>query len=332
MSDALYERYKDALRRGHVAALRDRLDAALVAYGEAADIAPERALPHASLAAILVKLGRSDEALAAFGRALDRAPRDETVLVGRADLLATLGRRVEAAADLDSLAEVQEADSRMAVASETALKALQLAESKARRRHVEALVRRLRETPGEEAAAAALDRALSALGPATVEPGRQGAGVAWEDETTEHVAAAAEGHHATDRGASAASIEALAPEPPPDGAALSAEAEDLIDAGDGDAARDRLIVAARAHYAQGRLSAALDACYLALGIAPFDLEVHVLLAELYLEQGWRAPAAEKLLLLGRLVDLAEDQDGRRRICGLVSARMPDDERLAAMCA
>ena len=36
MSDALYERYKDALRRGHVAALRGRLDEALAAYREAA--------------------------------------------------------------------------------------------------------------------------------------------------------------------------------------------------------------------------------------------------------------------------------------------------------
>ena len=36
VSGSLYERYKEALRRGHVAALRGRLDAALDAYGEAA--------------------------------------------------------------------------------------------------------------------------------------------------------------------------------------------------------------------------------------------------------------------------------------------------------
>ena len=47
-SSSLYERYKDALRRGHVAALRGRNDAAIEAYQEAASIAPDRALPHAS--------------------------------------------------------------------------------------------------------------------------------------------------------------------------------------------------------------------------------------------------------------------------------------------
>ena len=38
---SLYERYKDALRRGHVAALRGRNEAAVDAYGEAAEIAPD---------------------------------------------------------------------------------------------------------------------------------------------------------------------------------------------------------------------------------------------------------------------------------------------------
>ena len=56
-NESLYERYKDALRRGHVAALRGRNDAAIDAYGEAASIAPDRALPHASLGGILVIVG-----------------------------------------------------------------------------------------------------------------------------------------------------------------------------------------------------------------------------------------------------------------------------------
>ena len=307
MSDALYERYKDALRRGHVAALRERFDAALIAYGEAADIAPERALPHASLAAILVKLGRRDEALAAYGRALDRAPRDEAALAGRADLLGGLGRRVEAAADLDVLAEVQEAAGRLTEACDTSLRALQLAESKTRRRHVGALARTLREMPGEEAAAAALERALGVLEP-TITESQPRPGVAAEEPVMEPSP------------------------PPPDGAALTADAEELLDAGDQAAALERLILAARAHYGTGRISAALDACYLALGISPFDLELHILLAELYLEQGWRTPAADKLLLLGRLVELAGDDDGRRRICTLVTQRFPEDERLLALCA
>jgi len=47
-SEALYEQYKDALKRGHVASLRGRVDAALLAYAEAALIAPERSTPHTS--------------------------------------------------------------------------------------------------------------------------------------------------------------------------------------------------------------------------------------------------------------------------------------------
>ena len=308
MSDALYERYKDALRRGHVAAVRDRLDAALVAYSEAAEIAPERALPHASLASVLVKLGRRDEALAAYGRAIDRAPQDEAALGGRAELLAVLGRRVDAADDLDVIAQNQEAAGRLTEAADTTLRALQLAESKTRRRHVEALARTLREAPGQELAAAALERAIGGTQPA---PG----------ETYE-----------TSVEPGAARWWAESPSPPPDGAVLTAEAEDLLDAGDTDEARARLILAAQAHYANGRISAALDACYLALGIAPFEFEVHLLLAELYIEQGWRSPAADKLVLLGRLAELAEDDEARRRICGLASAKIPDDERLTALCA
>src|SRR4029078_13143995 len=68
-SGSLYERYKDALRRGHVPALRGRNDAAIDAYGEAASIAPDRALPHASIGGIFVKMGWLDEAITAYDRA-----------------------------------------------------------------------------------------------------------------------------------------------------------------------------------------------------------------------------------------------------------------------
>ena len=54
-TNSLYERYKDALRRGHVASLRGRLEAAVGAYSEAAAIAPDRALPHAAIGGILVE-------------------------------------------------------------------------------------------------------------------------------------------------------------------------------------------------------------------------------------------------------------------------------------
>ena len=96
MSELLYEQYKDALRAGHVAALRGRLDAAAAAYREASRIAPDRALPYVGLGGVLARLGRSDDSLAAYAAALDRAPDDEGAMQGRADVLALLGRRAEA--------------------------------------------------------------------------------------------------------------------------------------------------------------------------------------------------------------------------------------------
>ena len=88
MSEALYEQYKEALRQGHMAALRGRLDVAAAAYRDAARFAPDRALPYVGLGGVLTRLGRSDEALAAYSAALDRAPADEGAMRGRADVLA----------------------------------------------------------------------------------------------------------------------------------------------------------------------------------------------------------------------------------------------------
>src|SRR6185503_16261271 len=152
-SGSLYERYKDALRRGHVAALRGRNDAAIDAYGEAASIAPDRALPHASIGGIFVKMGRLDEAITAYDRALGLGPRDESALRGIAEAFARAGRRTEAAGALDRLAEILDGGGRLADATDTARRALELAESRVRRRQVESLATRLRaSSPGDEAA------------------------------------------------------------------------------------------------------------------------------------------------------------------------------------
>ena len=134
MSDTLYDRYKGALRRGHVAAMRGRLDAAVLAYAEAAEIAPERPLPHTSRGGVLLRLERPADALAAFDAALQRESRDEAALAGRAEALAGLGRRVDAARSLDLLVDVQVSAGRLAEACDTARRALELAESRERRR------------------------------------------------------------------------------------------------------------------------------------------------------------------------------------------------------
>src|SRR3954454_14578416 len=164
LSEVLYEQYKDSLRAGHVAAVRGRLDAAAAAYREAARIAPDRALPYVGLGGVLARLGRSDDSLAAYAAALDRAPNDEGAMHGRADVLAALGRRAEAAETLDRLAAILERDGRLADACDVARRALELAESRGRRRHVEDLVSKLRiASPGDAAAAASLERALGVL-------------------------------------------------------------------------------------------------------------------------------------------------------------------------
>ena len=76
----------------------------------------------------------------------------------------------------------------------------------------------------------------------------------------------------------------------------------------------------------------MDACYQALAIEPSDPDIHLLLAELYLDRGWRGPAADKLVLLGRLARLTGDGATRARLCYLAAARFPDDPRLADLCA
>ena len=105
MADPIFERYKEALRAGHVAALRGRLDDALVQYRAAAAIAPDRPLPHVGMADALLLLGRVDDALASSGLALQRAPGDPSVLEVAARVHEAAARHDEAAALLDRLAD-----------------------------------------------------------------------------------------------------------------------------------------------------------------------------------------------------------------------------------
>ena len=299
MSDAVYERYKEALRRGHVAAERGRFDAALAAYANAAGLAPDRALPHLSIAATLRRMGRNEEALAAFGVAIARAPRDTTALTARAETLIELGRPADAADALDRLAEVEEAAGSIPDACDTTRRALELAESRTRRKAIERLVRTLRDGPQDEAAVGALERAVGVLrlAPAPAEP-----------ETTPARDPALD-----------------------DAASVLAQAEDSLGTGDDATTRDLFVRAAIAQRTAGHTDAAIDSCYLALAVAPGDPELHVVMAELYLDRGWQAAAAEKLLLLGRLVELTGDLAGRDRLCRVVARSFADDPRLAAIC-
>jgi thioredoxin-like negative regulator of GroEL len=183
-----------------------------------------------------------------------------------------------------------------------ARRALELAESRGRRRQVESLVARLRTAaPDDEAAVAALERAVAILdsGPGVM----RATGQADEE-----------------------------PPGPADPSVLTMAVEEALEAGDLDEARRRALIAATRHREVGQFHAAMDACYQALAILPSDPDIHLLLAELYLDRGWRGPAADKLALLGRLSQLTGDGATRARLCYLAAARFPDDPRLAAVCA
>ena len=323
MSDAPYERYKEALRVGHVAALHGRLDQALAAYAEAALVAPDRALPLTSRAAVLVRLERLDEALEAYGAALNLAPRDEAALGGRADALARSGRPAEAAGALDLLAEIQAVSGRLPDACDTARRALELAESKARRRHLADLTELVRDDPGG-AAGEALARALRVL----EEPVQVLAPVLEPAVLVEPAPAAL---------AEPAPTTAAQPPPAPrpikiDVAAVSARLDAAMTSTDPSGRIRAIVSASRELAAAGLDEAALDAADSALGLAPDDPDLHLVLVELYVARGWRTLAGDKLLLLGRLVELSGDAAVRDRLCAAATRLLPDDSRLAGLCA
>lgn len=306
MSQALYERYKEALRRGHLAAQRGRHDAALEAYGEAARIAPDRSLPLVGIASALRALGKTQEALTTYDAALDRAPSDELALRGRAGVLADAGRRAEAAETLDRLAAGLEALDRLPDAARAIAEAIGLAESRDRRRTATAFAARLAGMTDEPAAREALDRLSEALGATPVAPGTAGIGDG----------------------------EAAFSEPPPppfDPSRAVAAVEAAVESGDPALARATALDAAAGHRAAGHLDAAIDACYLALATNPADPGLHLMLAELYLDRDWRGAAADKLVLLARLAEMTDDQTTRERLCAIAAERLPDEARLAAIC-
>jgi tetratricopeptide (TPR) repeat protein len=335
MTDRLFDRYKDALRAGHVAVLRGRLDEALAAYRAAEEIAPGRALPHTSMGGVLLDLGRVDEALEELRIALELAPRDEGALLGRAEALVRAGRPADAAAFLDILAEVQSEAGRDAEAIETLQRALVLEERVGRRRRYQRAVRDLRVASGGRMSDGASRLALSLAELAAEPVDRAGAMAPAGDEPTGGPAEEAEGG-AGPSAVPAGPAEDPVPVEPADprlaGDALVAAAEEAVARGDDDAALDAYREAARVFDEGGLPIAALDACREALALAPGDVDVHLRYASICRSKGWREIAVNRLASILRLVDLAGDAEGRERICAVISATYPDDERLIALCA
>ncbi len=447
MTDDLYERYKEALRTGHVAVLRGRLEEAIESYQTAASIAPARALPHSSLGGVYLRLNRIDDALAEYAAAVARAPQDEGALLGQAEALTAVDRFVDAAIALDRVAQLQETAGRLPEAADTIRRALELDEAPERVRRQRALLRQIRLSAGDQAAEEALARALrlreqpddaegvpmtaapatgstvpvpaevaARSGPGSRQPTDEAADMGEPQdapvmeiagtqvpEATEEIPVPAEeptttvarpeGKAAERESESESAADAVGPatwtwpraivwEPEEIGAASGAipaearavpgsagepeqvgqgEAERLSElagseepapavapqpgadelvshaaaaeaAGNDAEARLLLVAAAREYAKEGRYDAGLDTAQQLLRDYPSDVDVHLVLVELYISRNWETLAAEKLLLLGRLADLDDDEETRLRLCAAASQAVPDDGRLASLCS
>lgn len=340
MADQAFERYRETLRRGHVAALRGALDEAVEAYREAATIAPDRAIPLTSLGAVLRRLDRVDDALAAFERALEIAPSDVLALAGRAELLGAAERSGPAAEAWLALAEVHLAEGRSGDASEAAGHALDVLDQPDRRGSMGRLVGRFRATEPDPAAAQLVERARDVLARAggsdrdpvpetPAERARSDAAPVLAGQPPDAPAIGA----GPSNGSAALSGEVLetAPVPAQDPLDLLRAAERAADAGDANGAVTAYLGAASGLAGELRWRAALDACVQALAIAPTDGRLHLDMAELYLAAGWTDLAAEKLRLVARLAELDDDRATTDRVCTIVRVWLADDPVLAALC-
>jgi tetratricopeptide (TPR) repeat protein len=105
--DDLFERYRDALKQGHLAAMQGKPKDALRHYQAAAALAVDRAQPHVSMGSLYLRLGKNKDALAAYGRAVERAPRDTDALTGQAEALLATGHGDESTKILERVSRIQ---------------------------------------------------------------------------------------------------------------------------------------------------------------------------------------------------------------------------------
>lgn len=298
MTEALFDRYRDALRAGHVAVRRGRLEAAAAWYREAAALASDRAVPRTALGSVELRLGQPDRALATFDEALALAPADDAALMGRAQALVVLLRPDDAAATFDHLADVRREAGKPADACDALRHALEIEPTAARRERYRELAEELRRAVGDAEA----DRALAR------EPGL----------VDEGSAAAAAGE--------AAAVEP--PAPTVDADALVLAAEEAAARGDAQGAVAAAMAAAQAFRAAGHPVAALDACVGGLRAGPDDIDLHLLIAELAVERGAAGAAGDTYRGLLHLVEIDGDTARRDRILSAARDAFPDDPRFA----
>lgn len=305
--ESIYERYKEALKAGHLAVLRGRLEEAAGHYRTAAGLADERGLPHVGLGGVLLRLGRIDEALTAYARALGRAPRDEAALAGRADALVAAGRGAEAGELLDRLSAVLEESGRLEEALRTLRRALESGETRRRLARERRLMRLLGPSAARSDAtagdAAPAVEAVEALHPA--------------DASAEAVPPAETG--ADDTG-------------PATTEELIARADAAAAAGEPARALELYLEGAALYRDGGAIDAALDACGRALAVTPAAPDLHLTYVRLYLASGWRDHAAEKLLLLQRLLALDGSSEASAEAASLAAEAFGQDPRFGVAAA
>jgi tetratricopeptide (TPR) repeat protein len=295
MTETLFERYKEALRAGHVAVVRGRLEEAAAAYRQAVVIAPDRTVPRAALGNVLLRLGDPAAALEASDEALAIAPDDDAAILGRAQALVVLRRTDEAAATYDRLADVRQGAGRRREAAEAARRALAIEPSEPRRARHTDLVEALR----------------AAEGPAVAE--------------TQAVPAEGAGQPAPEPPeAAAAPPEPEPPPPAPDPEELVIALEVAAARGDVDAAAAAALAAGRAYRERGQVSAAFDAVLEGIEARPADVELHLLLADLAIDRGWTGHAAETYRNLLRLVKLDGDAVLAERVRAAAASRLPPE--------
>ena len=260
MSAELFERYRDAMRTGHLAALRGAHEPALRAYRDAARLQPDRAAPHVAIGKIELAVGRPAAALMAFEAAVSRAPRETAALDGAARALVDLDHGEDAAELLDGLATILLEQGRRVDAVATLERAMELAGSPWRRTTLEHL-RGEQSEPGMD---------LAWLG---VLPDADG-----ETNARTRPRGSQAGRPVTDE------VRSLA---------------ERVEAASARGDVPGLVGGARALARADRLRAAVDACTDALSVAPEDPDVHRTLAAIYRRRGWERAARAKLRIVER---------------------------------
>ena len=306
MTETLFDRYNEALRAGHVAVLRGRLEDAAAAYRDAISITADRAVPRTALGGVQLRLGDPAGALEAFDGALALDPDDDASLGGRAQALVVLRRTADAAVAYDHLAGIRATQGRLPDAAEAARRALAIEPTDERRqRHAGFL--------GELRAAGA----PAAAEPGPLEPDGAAAGLGPEMAIGP----------ALDAGADAGATTPT--EPAPDPEALIVAFEEAAARGDAESAAVAALAAARAHREDGRVAAAFDACLLGIGIRPGDVDLHLLLADLAVDHGWTSQAGDAYRQLLRLADLDGDAAAADLVRRTAASRLPEDPRFAS---